>query len=117
MSAPSPEEKPLQTASLVVHSTRGLIRDRKTRRKTMLIVMAVALVLLFSGSTFLQSAIDWHEHPVWFIVYWIACGWLALTAILLAIFDLLMVRLDARNAERGLRQDLKTELPGSTINE
>ena len=75
----------------------------------MLIVLAVALALLFSGSTFLRSTLNPHEHPGWFIFFWIVCAWLTFTAIFLAIFDLLMVRLEARRAARALRESLKTE--------
>jgi len=41
---------------------------------------------------------------VWFILFWAACGWLTLTAILLAVFDLLMVKMEARKTERSLRE-------------
>jgi protein-S-isoprenylcysteine O-methyltransferase Ste14 len=109
-----PQEKPLRTASFVVHATRGVIRDRKTRRLTMLAVLAVALVLLLAGSTFLQAPLNPRNHPLGFVVFWIVCGWVTLTALLLAMFDLLMVRLEARRTERRLQEDVKTELPEST---
>ena len=100
--------------SFVVHATRGLIRDQNVRRKTMFVVMLAALVLLFSGSTFLESALNPHEHPIWFILFWLLCAWLALTAMLLAVFDMLMVRAAARKAERILRSQLpQTESPDS----
>jgi len=110
----SPGEKPLRTASFVIHATRGLIRDPNIRRKTMFVVVLIALVLLFSGSTFLESALNPREHPVWFILFWLICAWLALTALLLAVFDMLMVRAAARKAERILRSQLpQTETPDS----
>ena len=110
----SPDERPLRTTSFVVHATRGLIRDPNARRKTMFTMVLVALMLLFSGSTFLQSALNPREHPVWFILFWLICAWLALTAMLLAIFDMLMVRAAARKAERILRSQLpQTETPDS----
>jgi protein-S-isoprenylcysteine O-methyltransferase Ste14 len=99
-----PDEKPLETTSFVIHATRGVVRDPATRRKMMLIVLVSALVLLFAGSTFLAGPLNPHEHPGWFIFFWIVCGWLTCTAILLAIFDLLMTRLEARKAERDLRE-------------
>ena len=111
------DEKPLRTASFVVHSTRGVIRDQNTRRKAMFILVLAALVLLFSGATFLQSALNPKEHPVWFILFWVACAWLAVTAILLAIFDMVVVRLDARRARRTLQQDLKTDSPSPRTDE
>ena len=70
----------------------------------MLVLIMVALILLLSGSTFLQSALNPHEHPGWFILFWLICAWLTLTAMLLAIFDLLVVRLEARKLQRELRE-------------
>src|SRR6266536_5930676 len=110
----SPDEKPLRTTSFVIHATRGLIRDPNTRRKMMFVVVLVALALLFSGSTFLQSALNPRDHPVWFVLFWLICAWLALTVMLLAIFDMLVVRAAARKAERILRSQLsQTKTPDS----
>ena len=109
MANESPNEKPLRTVSFVIHATRGVIRDHNTRRNAMFILLVLALVLLFSGSTFLQGALNYHEHPIWFILFWLTCGWLTLTAMLLAMFDMLIVRLEARRAERRLRERLKAE--------
>ena len=109
-----PPEKQLSILSFVAHATRGLIRDPNARRKTMFVVVLAALVLLFSGSTFLESALNPREHPIWFILFWLLCAWLALTAMLLAVFDMLMVRAAARKAERILRSQLpQTESPDS----
>jgi protein-S-isoprenylcysteine O-methyltransferase Ste14 len=113
-----PPEKTLRTTSFVVHATRGLIRDQTTRRKTMFVLLVIALVLLFSGSTFLASTITPREHPVWFVLFWFVCAWLTLTAIFLAAFDMLVIRLQGRKAERTLRE-ASTEAPdspGSTTN-
>ena len=99
-----PPGKPLRAVSFVVHATRGVIRDQNVRRKTMFILLVIALVLLFSGSTFLAGLINPREHPGWFIFFWAVCAWITLTAMLLAIFDLLMVRFHGRRAERSLRE-------------
>jgi biotin transporter BioY len=99
-----PPGKPLRTVSFVVHATRGVIRDQSVRRKTMFILLVIALAVLFAGSTVLAPVISPREHAGWFIFFWFICGWLTLTAMLLAIFDLLMVRLEGRKAERTLRQ-------------
>lgn len=117
MANDSSDEKPLRTASFVIHATRGVIRDHKTRRQTMFVLLIIALVLLFAGATFLQSPLNPREHPVWFILFWLTCAWLTLTAMLLAIFDMLIVRLEARRAERALREGLKTEPPRPTTSE
>ena len=49
------------------------------------------------------------EHPWFVILFWVACVWLTFTAMLLAIFDLLIVRLQARRARRALREKLESE--------
>jgi protein-S-isoprenylcysteine O-methyltransferase Ste14 len=117
----SPETKRLRTVSFVVHATRGVIRNQTTRRKTMFTALVIALVLLFCGSTFLASMLNPQEHPMRFILFWLVCAWLTLTAILLAVFDLLMVRLEARNAQQSLQgkfsQTKTPDSPRSTIDE
>jgi len=83
----------------------------------MFILLLVALVLLFSGTTFLQTTLNPREHPVWFVLFWIVCGWLTVTALLLAIFDLLVVKLEARRAQHSLRKHLEMNSPRARINE
>jgi hypothetical protein len=102
----SPDQKNLQTTSFVVHATRGVIRDQNTRRKAMLALLVLALLLLISGFTFLQPALNPQEHPWRVILFWIVCIWLTFTALLLALFDLLVLRLQARRTERALREKL-----------
>ena len=72
----------------------------------MFISLATALLLLFSGSTFVQPMLNPQEHPARFILFWVICAWLTLTAILLAVFDLLMVRSAARKAQKTLDEAL-----------
>jgi hypothetical protein len=75
----------------------------------MFVVLIAAMLLLFGGTTFFESFLSPREHPGWFILYWIVCGWLTFTALLLAIFDLLMVRLQERSARRTLQKKLERE--------
>jgi len=110
----SPETKPLRTLSFVVHATRGVIRNQTTRRNTMFVVLVIALVLLFSGSTFLASMLNSQEHPMRFILFWFICAWLTLTAMLLAVFDLLVAKSEARKAARMLREKFaRSQTPDS----
>jgi len=106
-----------RTTSFIIHATRGVIRDQTLRRNIMFILLLAALTLLFSGTTFLKTTFDPRECPIWFILFWIVCGWLTVTALFLAIFDLLVVTLQSRRAQRSLRENLKTKSPKSTINE
>ena len=109
-----PDEKHLQTTSFVVQVTRGVIRDQNTRRKAMLLLLVLALLLLISGFTFLQPALNPQEHPWRVILFWIVCIWLTFTALLLALFDLLVLRLQARRAQRALHKKLGSDAGRST---
>jgi hypothetical protein len=106
------EERNLRTVSFVVHATRGVIRDQSTRRKAMFLSLLLSLLLAIAGSTFLARYLTPREHPVWFIVFWLVCAWLTVLAILLALFDLLMVRAEARAAKKALGTEFsKTPIP------
>jgi uncharacterized membrane protein len=105
----SPEEKELQPVSFIVHATRGVIRDQKTRRKAMVLLLALAVLMLLAGFTVFQSALNPQEHPWFVILFWVACIWLTFTAMLLALFDLVIIRLEARRAQRALREKLEAE--------
>jgi hypothetical protein len=107
------KEKRLRALSFVVHATRGVIRDQKARRRTMVALLVAALVLLAGGSTFLQAPLNPREHPLGFLLFWIACGWLTLTALLLAIFDMLMLKLEGRRTQHALRQNLESKTPNA----
>lgn len=91
----------------IIQATRGVIRDQSARRKTMLTLLGLASFMLVAGATFLQEPLDHHIHPAWFIVYWLACGWLTTTALLLALFDLLFLRMQARAARKDLGTSLR----------
>ncbi len=107
------DEKPLRAAPPIIRAARGMIRDQKTRREVMFVLLLVALALLFSGSTFLQSALDPRERPIWFILFWIVCGWVTLVALLLGIFDLLVAKVEARKARRISREESsRCQTPG-----
>ena len=107
MDSPPPNDKKLRIASFASHAARGLVRDQTIRRKAMFWTVIVAVVMLFFGETFLASVLDPRERPGWFLFYWLACAWVTITVVLLAIFDLLMVRAQARAQRRELAQKLK----------
>ena len=106
------QNKELRTGSFVVHATRGIIRDRTTRRRAMLILLALALLMIVAGSTFLSSLLEPREHPGRFILFWFACAWVTLSALLLALFDVLMVRREVR----ALHEELERQFAnGQTV--
>ncbi|MEP6698521.1 MAG: hypothetical protein ABJB09_02220 [Verrucomicrobiota bacterium] len=90
--------------SFAIHVTRGLLRDQRTRRKVMFASLFAAVVLIIAGSSLLQSVLDPHKHPTWFIFFWLACAWVTTLAMLLALLDILITRIDARAARRALRE-------------
>jgi hypothetical protein len=100
-----PPEKHLQVAPFAVHATRGVLRDPGSRRKTMAISIVVALILVVTGLTVLRAPLDPHQHPVRFIIFWFACAWITVTALLLALLDILLVRAEARRASQKLREE------------
>ena len=96
----------LKIVSFAIHSARGVIRDHSTRRRVMFITLLIAMLMLFFGTTFLQPLLSPREHPGWFLFFWLACAWLTLTALLLALFDLLMLRARDRAARKMLSEKL-----------
>jgi hypothetical protein len=106
-----PDKRRLRIGSFATHAARGLLRDQTMRRKAMFWIVIVAVVMLFCGATFLAPWLDAKTRPGWFILYWLACGWVTVTAVLLAIFDLLLVRVQARIEKRVLARGL-TEKSG-----
>ena len=105
-----PPEKRLRVAPFAIHATRGLLRDQKSRRRTMAVSIAVALILLVTGLTVFRSWLDPHEHPWRFIFFWLACAWEIVLAVLLALFDLLLTRAQERAARKLLRQQMQSDL-------
>jgi hypothetical protein len=90
-----------------IHATRGLLRDQRSRRKTMAVSLIIALVLLIAGLTVFRPWLDPHEHPWRFILYWLACAWETMLVLLLALFDLLLVRAQTRAARKFLREQVE----------
>jgi hypothetical protein len=107
----SSEEKRLQMASFVAHATRGIVRDQHTRRKAMFVLLVGALALLVGGSTVLQTILNPRDHLGWFIFFWAACAWFAVTAMVLAVYDMLVIKREQRRAQRELRQKLAGSQP------
>ncbi len=105
METPPPQKK-LRTVPFALHATRGIIRDRKVRRITILLLLVLAVLMVTAGSTFLRETLAPRENGAfWFAIFWLVCGWLTFTSVLLALFDLLMVRAEARAASRVLREN------------
>ena len=96
--------------------TRGLVFDQHLRRLTMFYVVIAAMVMVFVGDVFLGEWLDFRQHLARFTVYWLAVGWLTILAALLAVYDLLLLRVQHRLLRRELRErmlgrDLETGRP------
>ncbi len=101
-----PDAKKLRVFSFAVHATRGLLRDQNTRRKAMFGLTLIALVMLVCGGTVLAPALDAHERPGWFVFYWVVCAWITFTIVLLALFDLLVLRREGHLRRKELTRKL-----------
>ena len=101
-----PPEKKLRVAPFAIHMTRGLLRDQKSRRRTMAVSIAIALLFLVTGLTVFRPWLNPHEHPWRFILFWLACAWETILAILLALFDMLLTRAQERAARKALREQI-----------
>ena len=107
MQSMADEPPRLRIVSFAIHSARGLVRDQTMRRWAMFIALVVAMFMVFLGTTFLQPLLS--SHPGWFVFFWVTCAWFTLTALLLALFDLLILRVQDRAARKVLREKLKRE--------
>jgi hypothetical protein len=110
-----PPKKSFWMVPFTVHVTRGLLRDERSRRRTMGISLLIAVVMLAAGLTVLRPWLNPHEHPWRFIFYWFACAWETLLVLLLALLDLLLVRAQARAARKAVQEEFsKRTSPGSS---
>jgi cytochrome b subunit of formate dehydrogenase len=92
------------SVKVLIQTTKGIIRDQSVRRTVMFVIVLAALLMVFAGMTFLSG---WLAGDKWtFLIYWVACAWLAMTSILLAIFDLLAVQLLLRRERKRIKKDI-----------
>ena len=105
----TPPKKSFWMVPFTIHATRGLVRDERSRRKTMAISLLVAVLMLVAGLTFLRPWLNPHEHPWRFILFWFACAWDTLLVLLLALLDVLLIRAQARAAKKAFRQEFSSE--------
>ena len=88
---------------LILLISKGLIRDQRSRRTVMFYGTLAALIVLFLGATLLDRWL--RDRPFAFLAYWAACAWITILCVLLAIFDLLLVRAAARRERRRIEQE------------
>ena len=76
----------------------------------MAVSLIIALALLVAGLTIFRPWLDPREHPWRFILYWLACAWETVLVLLLALFDLLLVRAQTRAARKILAEQFGREI-------
>ncbi len=106
---PGPEEKNLEKIAFSAQVARGLIRSQRMRRWTMFVLLITAMLMVFVGSTFLEGPLNPRQHVGWFLLFWCVCAWITITVLLLAIFDLLALRRDARQARTAFKSALSKD--------
>ena len=85
--------------------TKGILRDTRLRRNLMLWLMLVAMVMVFLGSWLISY--EWMRKHLWLsIAYWAVCIWLTIAGLLLAVFDMLIIRAAGRAMRRRIEQDI-----------
>jgi protein-S-isoprenylcysteine O-methyltransferase Ste14 len=100
-----PPNKNFWMVPFTIQATQGLLRDRRSRRVIMAISLGLTILLILCGVTLFSAWLDPHEHPWRFVLYWLMCGWQTLLALLLALLDILMLRAEARDARKALREE------------
>lgn len=88
----------------IIQLTRAFIHDSRLRRTLLFYLTLAAVLMVFLGALLISPPP--HGSLLVFVAYWLACGWLTLTVLLLAVFDLLAVRSAGRKARRRLENDL-----------
>jgi len=93
----------VRSLKFLIALTIGVIRDPRVRRWFMFYSLLVALVQIFLGVTFLWAPL---LQNIWvFIAYWIACAWLTIAALLLALYDMIAIRAAGRQERRRLEEE------------
>lgn len=85
---------------LILAISRGLLYSPKARRQFIGALACADIFMVVLGVTWLETFLS--EHPLSFLLYWILAAGLTLAMALLALFDLLKLRQDARKAKARL---------------
>jgi hypothetical protein len=86
---------------------RFLVRHQSARRSTMFYLLATALGFVLVGGILFPGWL--RARPLIFMFFWLTCASLTLIALVLACFDLILVRVASRVAQRALRAQYRIE--------
>lgn len=85
-----------------------LLRDRQLRRQVMFYGMVGLVVQIAAGIAFFEAYLT--ERPLLFGLYWLSCLAAVLFMMMMALYDFLMVRQEARLKERALEEELRRSM-------
>ena len=106
-SVPFAKHRGVRSLKFLLAYTVGVIRDPRLRRQFMFYALVAALVMLFAGSTFLDAPLRRHVYV--FAGYWFACAWLTISALLLALYDMVAIRAAERRERRRIEREYLAE--------
>lgn len=89
-------------AGLVLRLSAGIARDQHQRRQAISTLLIVVLAMFALGVFALWNTFA--THPLFFALYWLACGWFTICVALLAAYDLLMVIRRGREERAAARR-------------
>ena len=92
----------------ILNLATGIALSQWQRRRAMFFLTLTAILMLFLGTFVIWES--FRGHPIFFVIYWFACGWLAICVILLAVYDLLMVLRSARKEHAAARRKIFKDL-------
>jgi type III secretory pathway component EscV len=112
-SRPAEDESPKKSSGtkrgfgLIYAISHGLVRNQESRRKAMNWSIMVSAVMVFVGATFLSGYLQ--SRPAVFIGFWLACAWFMLLAVLLAVFDILVLQAKSRASRKAMHNTMLRE--------
>lgn len=74
------------------------------RRSLMFYTALAATLMVFGGSVLIAGFL--RDHPLVFLVFWAVCAWLTIASVLLAVFDILVLRAAARAERKKLQREI-----------
>ena len=92
---------PQKPNSFILLISKGILRDRTQRRTVMFWIVAATLAQLAAGVFVLDAWLL--ANPVIFLLYWGACFWLTITSLLLALYDMLALRVESRRERERIK--------------
>lgn len=89
---------------LIFEIARGILRDQAMRRNAMFVLLVAAMGMLFLGWIVFDGWLM--ARPKVFALFWLVCLWLTCTAMLLAVYDMLALRMKSRRERRHLKRNI-----------